>query len=60
VLVLPGFTLSAGEKVRIFTGRGHARAHALFLGRRVDMWFASHDTVHLYDDRGARISSLRY
>jgi hypothetical protein len=60
VLVLPGFNLGVGDRVRIFTGKGHPAAHRLFLGKAVDMWHPRHDTVHLYDGRGSPIASLRY
>ncbi len=60
VLVLPSYRLAPGERVRIFTGHGRPRPHALFLGRRFDMWWPTHDTVHVYDDRGSPIASLRY
>ena len=60
VLVLPGFSLGVGDRVRIFTGKGHSTAHRLFLGKGVDMWHPRHDTVHLYDGRGSPIASLRY
>ena len=60
VLVLPSFSLAPGERVRIFTGHGRPGPHALFLGRRVNMWWATHETVHLYDDRGSPVASLRY
>ena len=60
VLVLPSFSLAPGERVRIFTGHGRPGPHALFLGRRATMWWATHDTARLYDDRGSPIASLRY
>ena len=60
VLVLPGYALAPGATVRIFTGTGKRRPHALFLGRHVDLWFHSHDTVHVYDARGTSVDTLRY
>ena len=60
VLVLPDFILRPGAGVRMYTGKGHSTTHALFLGKRTDVWHARHDTVHLYDARGSAIDSLRY
>ena len=60
VLVLPSHVLAPGAKVKVFTGKGRRRPHALFLGRHVDMWWAIHDTVHLYDGRGTPVGILRY
>ena len=60
VLVLPTYTLAPGQKVKIFTGHGRPAPHTLHLGRRVNMWYATHDTVHLYDPSGSPIATLRY
>ncbi len=60
VLVLPEFSLASGKFVKVYTGKGKATLHALFLGKNVNMWFATHDTVHLYDGRGSPIATLRY
>ncbi len=60
VIVLPSYSLPPGQKVRIFTGYGPPRPHTLHLDRRVNMWFATHDTVRLYDDRGSPIATRRY
>ena len=60
VLVLPSYSLAPGATVRIFTGTGRARPRTLFLGRHVDLWFHSHDTVHVYDARGTSVDTLRY
>jgi Ca2+-binding RTX toxin-like protein len=60
VLVLPDFSLAAGARIRVYTGKGLSTRHALFLGKGYDMWFAHHDTVHLYDARGWTLDSLRY
>ncbi len=60
VLVLPSYSLAPGRSVRIFTGYGPPRPHTLHLDRPINMWFATHDTVHLYDDRGSPIATRRY
>jgi hypothetical protein len=44
----------------VYTGKGHSTRQELFLNKRVDVWHAIHDTVHLFDARGSGIDSLRY
>jgi hypothetical protein len=59
-LKLPRYGLAPGATVKVFTGSGARARHRLFLGRRADIWGATHDAARLYDRSEAKIATLRY
>jgi hypothetical protein len=55
-----GFTLGAGDAVRLHTGSGTDTSTDLYWGSGTYVWNDSGDTVYLYDDAGSLHTSRSY
>ncbi|USZ67543.1 lamin tail domain-containing protein [Halorussus salilacus] len=55
-----GFTLGAGETVRVHTGDGEDTDTDLYWGMGIPVWNNDGDTAYLYDDAGNLADELTY